>query len=457
MRARGLRLVGLVTLLLALSSCVWFQQPIAPIAPIALAPLASAVNTLVTITGTGFGATQGTSVVTFDGIQAQLLAWADTAITARVPVLSTLDGDRLAAVDVVRMGATIGTGTFTVQRGVLFETNRDGNPEIYLMNSDGSQPINLTNHPDTDNYAAWSPDGTRIAFMSRRSGNNEIFVMNADGSNPTNLTNHPDSDYNPVWSPDGNRIVFTTNRESTGPTLSVDPKLVINGYNIEIFVMHADGSGQTNVSNHPGWDGYPSWSPGGDQLVFQTNRDESNGILLGIVPVDLGQEIYLVNADGTNPTNLSNSPENDVYPVWSPDGSKIAFQSFRDGNPEIYVMNPDGTGQTRLTTHPESDISPSWSPDGSWITFHSDRDGNMEIYKIMVSGLSQTRLTNDLEWDWGASWSLDGSKIVFQSFRDGNSEIYIMNATGASQQRLTDNPGWDVHPVWGSPAWMPPF
>ena len=454
MRAKGLVLAGLLALLLALSSCVWFQEQITAIT---LSPLASSVNTLVAILGTGFGATQGTSVVTFDGIQAQILAWGDTAITARVPVLSTPDGDRLATVNVVRVGVTIGTGTFTVQRGVLFETNRDGNSEIYLMNSDGSQPINLTNHSDTDNYAAWSPDGTKIAFVSRRDGDNEIYVMNADGSNPVNLTNHPDSDYLPVWSSDGNRIAFTTNRESTGPTLSVDPKLVINGYNIEIFVMNADGSGQTNVSNHPGWDGYPSWSPNGDQLVFQTNRDESNGVLLGIVPVDLGQEIYLVNVDGTNPTQLTNSPENDVYPSWSPDGLKIVFQSYRDGDPEIYSMNPDGTGQTRLTTHPDSDMSPSWSPDGSWITFHSSRDGNMEIYKMTAGGLSQTRLTNDPEWDWGPSWSPDGSKIVFQSFRYGDSEIYIMNANGAFPQRLTNEPEWDVHPVWGTPAWMPPF
>ncbi len=453
MRLRVPALTILLTLLLALSSCVWFQPPITPIA---LAPLAGTVSTLVAVMGAGFGATQGTSVVTFDGIQAQVLAWADTAITARVPVLPTPNGEQLTTVNVVRGGVTVGTGLFTIQRGVLFETNRDGNLEIYLMNPDGSQPMNLTNHPDTDTFAAWSPDGTKIAFVSRRDGNNEIYVMNADGSNPTNLTHHPDSDYFPVWSPDGDRIAFSTDRESIGPILSVNPMAIIPEFNLEIFVMNPDGSGQINVSNHSGWDSFPSWSPDGAHIVFQTDRDDDGGIiLLGIIPADLGQEIYVVEANGDNPTNLSNSPENDTYPAWSPDGSKIVFESYRDGNREIYTMNPDGTGQTRLTNHPDSDMLPSWSPDGSWITFHSMRDGNMEIYKMTKNGLSQTRLTTDPEWDWGPSWSRNGLEIVFQSFRDGNGEIYVMNANGAFQQRLTTDPEWDAHPVWGTPAWMP--
>jgi Tol biopolymer transport system component len=454
MRAKGLAVAGCVTVLLVLSSCTWFQPPVLTIA---LAPAVGAVNTLVVITGTGFGATQGASVLTFDGVQAQVFAWGDTAITARVPVLPTPGGERAVVVGVIRSGVSVGTGLFTLQRGVLFETNRDGNSEIYMMNPDGSSPLNLTKHPDSDNSAAWSPDGTKIAFVSNRDDNNEIYLMNADGSGVTNLSQHPDSDYFPVWSPMGTHIAFQTDRESTGPILNVEPKLTLSGFNVEVFVMNADGTGQTNVSNGPTWDAYPSWSQDGDQLVFESDRDEEGPIILGLVIGDLGHEIYVVDIDGDDLTNLTNSLEDDGHPVWSPDDEKIVFESYRDGNREIYTMNADGTGQMRLTNNLAGESYPSWSPDGDWITFHSDRDGNSEIYKMTKDGLGATRLTTSTGWDWGPSWSPDGGYIVFQSSRDGNAEVYRMAASGALQARLTDEPAWDVHPVWGTPAWLPPL
>jgi Tol biopolymer transport system component len=456
MRAKGLVSAGLLTGALLLASCTWFQPPVLPVG---LAPTAGAVNTIVTVTGTGFGATQGTSVVTFDGAQAPIVVWADTAIEARVPVLPTPDGERGIVVNVVRGGTVIGTCLFTLQRGILFETNRDGNSEIYMMNPDGSNPTNLTSHPATDYSAAWSPDGTRIAFVTGRDGDAEIYVMDADGSGATNLSRHPDDDTFPVWSPTGTHIAFQTDRESTGPILSVDPKIILGDFNIEIFVMNDDGTGQINVSNDPAWDGFPSWSQDGDQIVFESDRDETDGIVLlglDLIIDGMGHEIYRVDIDGSDLVNLTNSPEDDGRPVWSPAAEKVVFVSDRDGNAEIYTMNADGSGQMRLTNNLAYDTYPSWSPDGGWITFHSDRDGNTEIYKMTEAGLSTTRLTTSPDWDWGPSWSPDGDAIAFQSSRDGNAEIYRMTPTGASQQRLTNDPDWDLHPVWGTPTWLPP-
>ncbi len=129
---------------------------------------------------------------------------------------------------------------------IAFMSNRDGNPEVYVMNSDGSNPTKLTNELGVDLPRAWSPDGTQLAFESYRDWNWEVYVMNADGSNPTNLTNDPGGDSYPVWKPDdGTQIAFVSNRDG----------------NYEVYVMNADGSNPTNLTNDPGSDSNPVWSP----------------------------------------------------------------------------------------------------------------------------------------------------------------------------------------------------
>jgi hypothetical protein len=129
----------------------------------------------------------------------------------------------------------------------------------------------------------------------------------------------------------------------------------------------------------------------------------------------------------------------------------IAFASNRDGNWEIYVMNADGSGVTRLTNNPADDRVPSWSPDGRRIAFDSKRDGNYEIYVMNADGSGQTNLTNNPADDYMPSWSPDGRRIAFDSKRDGNYEIYVMNADGSGVTRLTNNPAFDCCPAW-SPA-----
>ncbi|HJX61829.1 MAG TPA: hypothetical protein VJ578_04595, partial [Dehalococcoidia bacterium] len=130
---------------------------------------------------------------------------------------------------------------------------------------------------------------------------------------------------------------------------------------------------------------------------------------------------------------------------------KIAFHSYRDGNAEIYVMNADGSGQTRLTNEPATDNLPSWSPDGSRIAFSSTRDGNAEVYVMNADGSGQARLTNNPAYDNEAHWSPDGSKIAFSTDRDGNGEIYVMNADGSGQTNLTNDPAGDG----SGPTWSP--
>ena len=269
------------------------------------------------------------------------------------------------------------TAAATTANGkIAFESDRDSNAEIYVMNADGSGQTRLTNNDVQDEDPAWRPDGAKIAFTSRRDGNHEIYVMNANGTGQTNLTNNAAVDWFPDWSPDGAKITFGSGRDN----------------DFEIYVMNADGTGQTNLTNKSGFDGEPDWSPDGAKIVFKSSRDGNS-------------EIYVMNADGSGQTRLTNHSGSDLNPAWSPDGAKIAFTSGRDGNFEIYVMNADGTGQTRLTNSPATDAVPAWSPDGAKIAFEAGRDGNDEIYVMNADGTGQTRLTDSARSDTFPAWS----------------------------------------------------
>ena len=259
---------------------------------------------------------------------------------------------------------------------IAFNTNRDGNLEVYVMNPDGTNPMRLTNNPAVDFWPVWSADGMKIAFTSARDGNGEIYVMNADGTDPTRLTNNPASDYGPTWSPDGSKIAFITYRDG----------------HPQVYVMNADGSGQTNLSNNSAAEASPDWSPDGTKIAFQSNREGN-------------YEVYAMNADGSGTTRLTNVGFNFfLFPEWSPDGMKIAFSPGSTGNQEIYVINADGSGQTNLTNNPAEDVIPAWSPDGTKIAFMTDRDGNSEIYVMNADGSGQTNLTNNGANDERPDW-----------------------------------------------------
>lgn len=305
---------------------------------------------------------------------------------------------------------------------IAFVSDRDGNKEIYVMNADGANQVNLTENPQFDgDKVTWSPDRAKIAFVSDRNGDWEIYVMDADGSNQLNLTQSPQSvDYDPIWSPDSTKIAFTSNRDGRD----------------NIFVMNADGSNQLNLTQSPqSIDRAPTWSPDSTKIAFESFRD-------------LNGEIYVMNVDGSNPVNLSQNSGWDQLPVWSPDGEKIAFESNRDGNWEIYVMNVDGSNPVNLTQSSGWDRSPVWSPDATKIAFETDRDGKTQIYVMNVDGSSQRNLTQNLGYDNSPTWSPDGEKIAFESNRDGNPEIYVMNKDGSNPVNLTQNPGWDRDPNW---------
>jgi len=263
---------------------------------------------------------------------------------------------------------------------IAFNSDRDGNREIYVMNADGTGQTRLTNNSADDYGPSWSPDGTKITFQSNRDGNYEIYVMNADGTNLICLTNNSAQDREPSWSPDGTKIVFHSDRTGNG----------------EIFVMNADGTGQTNLTNHSADDTFSSWSPDGTKIAFASNRVPSG-------PTPHG--VWVMNADGTNPVQLTSGTSN--APMgWSPDGVKLVFTAHTaTGSDEVFVMNANGTGQTNLTNHSAPDGARSWLPDGTRIVFGTKRDGNDEIYVMNKDGSGLVRLTNNSASDTNPDWT----------------------------------------------------
>ena len=252
----------------------------------------------------------------------------------------------------------LGTCTDPNEERVEFDSERDGNgEETSVMDADDSGAPRLTDNKARDWSPRWSPDGRRIAFLSNRDGNSEIYVMNADGSGVTRLTDNEADDRDLSWSLDGRRILFHSDRYSD----RYKERRVFVGY-----VMNADGSDvRERILN-----------------VFD---------VLGRRPKDHPRTVYTSSEkDGASYIKVD-TPDHSVItltdsgadksPRLSPDGRLIVFESERDGNWEIYVMNADGSDQTRLTENEAEDADPIWSPDGRRIAFLSNRDGRTEIYR----------------------------------------------------------------------------
>ena len=245
---------------------------------------------------------------------------------------------------------------------IVFMSNRikDSTYDIFTINADGSQLTRITAFRGWNGHPDWSPDGKRIIFDSAYQGDFEIYSMNPDGTDVINLTQHEGWDNRPQWSPDGTKIAFVTKRDD----------------NFEIYIMNADGSNQVNLTNHPERDDMPHWSPDGTKIAFVSNRDQIPEKLdpyiaefrrqyeeknEAIKVDDRNVDVFIMNADGSNQVNLTNNPENDTTPTWSPDGTRIAFVSFREGKRDIFTIATDGSDIQKLTDDKQMDEAPDWS------------------------------------------------------------------------------------------------
>lgn len=268
------------------------------------------------------------------------------------------------------------------------------------------------------------------------SGNDRIYVVRADGSGQTAITSPAAYTDHPRWSRDGRQIVFTK-RNSAG-----------DGY--AIWKMNARGESQTFIFNVYGSGidapGQPAFSPRADRIAFVTCDCWD--------PVDI---IGIANADGSNGVEVDRAYISTYGLDWAPTGDKLLYSESTYGHNTrsywIASINIDGTDKHVLTTPAQANNYDSvWSPDGSKIAFVSDRDGNSEIYTMNSDGSNQLRVTNSTAGDFQPTWSPDGTKLAFISNRNGPFNIYVINVDGTNTVQITHNAFDSLSPHWNPAA-----
>ena len=272
----------------------------------------------------------------------------------------------------------------------IYSVNPDGSGEIILSTATGASGV-------LDHHAAWSPDGTKIAFSRKTliDNNSAIWLMDADGKNQRRLSTDQSFDDQPTWSSDGSKIAFVRGGINKG----------------DVFVMNAtDGSNAHSILSSPELDLDPVWSPDGSKIAFVSLRD-----FPGITgDINRGFEIYVVSVDaGGDPTGaplrLTNNNAADLNPSWSPAGDQIVFNSQRDNLLAIYQSDVSGNNQQNISGTSTDDFTdPTWSPDGQFLAFtnysrvpHSNSD---EIYLLTLQGGAVTRVTNTVYDEHELAW-----------------------------------------------------
>lgn len=271
-----------------------------------------------------------------------------------------------------------------------------------------------------------SSPGGKIICQTDQYGNFEIIAVDIASGDIQRLTNNTANDVSPAYNPANGQIGFVSDRTDAWYLYAMDP----SGSNVIMI------AGDDSIYIE-----YPYWSNDGlfiTASVVENCREDN-----------CTYDIHIMNADGTNRRNLTETPASEWVPAWSLDGQRIAFASDRDGDSEIYIMDRDGSNVVQLTMNTGHDGRPRWSPDGTTLAFESDRDGgDWDVFLMDIDGSNVRAVTSNTTQEYGVSWSPDGKWLVFISNIDGNSEVFIVDLQGENMERLTHTTGNETAPIW---------
>jgi len=407
------------------------------------------------------------------------------ASTGRIVYVMTIESQQLYRTPPGGQGTTRVTGNVWASsdpvvspdgKTVLYDADRTGDYDIYARPVGGGTPVDLTPRTEGQDYeGAWSPDGSRIAFVSNRaSRNTQLFVMNADGSSVQQLTHDALPHELPSWSPDGKTILFDTSAKTPG----------------DIYAINGDGAGQRQLTFSKRDEWGARWSPDGTWIAF-TTEIPSDGDVYG--------KLWLMHQDGSGAHQIPKQSTDDIsWPTWSRDSTRLTYSDTRgdcgiysvaiDGTHRRVIVNscggnldydvvgehlsqaPDGTLWYSEAPSSTSDLAtiapdgsdpvtltfsdsieyrqPSWSPDGRTIAYSS---GNNDIWTMSATGKGKRDLTRgDGTNDQEPAWSPDGKMLAYATNRGPKKsvEIYLMDRNGRRQRPLVTIPGDSFEPAW---------
>jgi Tol biopolymer transport system component len=322
---------------------------------------------------------------------------------------------------------------------IVFVSDRPGysNKQIYLMNSDGSDQVKITNDSNEYIHPVFSPDGSKIIFFSHTVNyEDEIYSVSLDGTNFINLSNSAGSDNLPAYNQDGSKIVFTSTRDG----------------NREIYIMDPHGNNQTRLTFNSEIDHSPQFVEGSSKILYFSSDSTFYDYNIHIMDLD-GNNNKCLNSEFSYYClrNFISDGSFSIYdskPSISPDGSKITFMSYNhsQSNYEIFMMDSNGENPSLIKNIPGYNLAPVFSPDGSKIIFRSHRENTFDIYKMNLDGGQQVNLTQGIGHAYFADFSQNGLKILFYTDKEQFYKIWTMNLDGSNQTQLTFGDYNDYYP-----------